>query len=305
MSLGLWNLQWLNHNSQRSYPIADWASKECSESSDVRIPDDFILAINFAVSSAVNVDIDKFYIKALAIMSTGASILIGYKGSDNTVAVTHIITTTDDEIITSALTGLNDFDDTVGYIAINAKSEIFNLTQGYYTFNYEATAIEPDCIRPMLRAVTSLQVQTAGGYSDRLYGDIVLVAGNNIAIDILEQSDTRNVIQISAKADEAYESPCPYIDNSELVNITTINGVSPTQSGNITIRGIQCVSVSGGDSVVTLADTCAMPCCGCPELNALEEQIQRFMDGKATLEGFLSELIAGVTVMEASILGDK
>lgn len=305
MSLGLWNLQWLNHNSQRAYPIADWASKACSVSADIKLPDDFILAINFAVSSALNVGVDKFYVKAVSIMDSGASILIGYKGYDSTVAVSHLAITDDEDILTAALTGIDEFDDTVGYIAINAKSSMFNLTPGYYTFTYNATAIEPDCIRPMIRSVTSMQIQTAGGYSERMYGDIVLVAGSNIAIDVLERSSTRNVIRISALDNKRYSRGCPERDNDERQAITAINGVTASDTGNITISGINCVSVQGGDSVIYLQDTCAQPCCGCPELNALTAQIQRLADGKSTLEGFLSELIAGVTSLETQILGSK
>ncbi len=305
MSLGLWNLQWLNHNSQRSYPIADWASKYCSLGNDIKLPDDFILAINFAVSAAVKVDIDKFYIKAVAIMPTGVSILIGYSGYDSTVAVTHIVTEGDNEIVTAALTGVDEFDDTMGYVAINANSSIFNLSPGYYTFNYDATALEPDCIRPMLRAVTSLQVQTAGGYSERMYGDIVLVAGSNIEIDVLEQSATRNVIRISALNDKSYTQQCVYADNKDRREVTAINGVTAAENGNITIQGTDCVSVTGGGNAIYLKDTCAQPCCGCPELTSLAAQIDRLADGKATLEAFTAELVAGVNTLEGQILGSK
>lgn len=305
MSLGLWNLQWLNHNSQRSYPIADWASKYCSLGNDIKLPDDFILAINFAVSSAISVDIDKFYIKAIAITSTGASILIGYSGYDNTIAVTHIVLDSDSEIMTAALTGVDEFDDTVGYIAINPKSSVFNLTPGYYTFGYDATAIEPDCIRPMLRAVTSLQVQTAGGYSERMYGDIVLVAGSNIEIDVIERSDTRNVIRISALSSPSYEQVCGSADNRERTSVKSINGVTAAENGNVTVQGVDCVSVTGGNNVVYLQDTCAQPCCGCPELSALSAQIDRLSDGKSTLDGFVAELVAGVNTIEGQILGSK
>ena len=127
MSLGLWNLQWLNHNSQRSYPIADWATKKCNYSDAIRIPNDFILAINFAISSALTVDIDKFYVKAVAIMQNGASIILGYSGLDSDVAVSHIVVDGSTDIITAALTGINEFDDTVGYIAVGANSEIFRM----------------------------------------------------------------------------------------------------------------------------------------------------------------------------------
>ena len=305
MSLGLWNLQWLNHNSQRSYPLADWASKECSLDTNIRIPDDFILAINFAVSCALTVNIDSFYIKSLTITSNGVSICLGYNGIDDIVAVTHLAKTEDDEIITAALTGLNSFDDTVGYIAINANSSIFSLTPGYYTFEYTATAIEPDCIRPMLRGVSSIRVQTSGSYSERLYGDIVLVAGNNINIEIVSKTEYGSTIRISAVNDVNYETSCGDIDNTDLRYISTINGTSPNNNGDIAITGTNCMSVTSTANSVVLKDTCAEPCCGCAELNELESQINRLVDGSATLETFLQQLIGSVTSIESQIVGIK
>ena len=304
MSLGLWNLQWLNHNSQRSYPIADWASKECEIDENIRIPDDFILAINFAVSCALSVNIDAFYVKSLTITNNGVSICLGYNGIDDIVAVTHLARTNDDEILTAALTGMNDFDDTVGYIAINARSSIFSLTPGYYTFTYDATAIEPDCIRPMLRGVSSIRIQTSGSYSERLYGDIVLVAGNNINLEILSKSDTGGTIRISAVNNPNYETSCEGTDDSEREYIRTINGVSPNANGDINITGINCMSISSGNNSIILKDTCAEPCCGCAELNELESQINRLVDGSATLETFLMQLIGSVNNIEAQLLGD-
>lgn len=300
MSLGLWNLQWLNHNSQRSYPIADWASKKCSVSDEIRIPDDFLLAVNFAISTALTVNIDQFYVSALAISEQGVTVNIGYKDVTDIVAVSHL-PRTDDEVVTGALTGINDFDDTVGYIAINPHSSIFNLTPGYYTFNYEATALEPDCIRPMLRSVTSLRIQTSGSYSERLYGDIVLVAGNNISIDIVSHTEYQSVIRISAINDDRYTEQCGDIDNKDMRCITSINGVGGDGDGNISINGTGCLAVSGGGTAIVMTDTCAEPCCGCAEVNALEAQIDRIATGEVTLEEFLRRLVNGVESMEATV----
>lgn len=300
MSLGLWNLQWLNHNSQRSYPIADWASKKCSVSDEIRIPDDFLLAVNFAISTALTVNIDQFYVSAIAVSAQSVTINIGYKGVTDTAAVSHL-PITDDEVVTGALTGINEFDDTVGYIAINPHSSIFNLTPGYYTFNYEATALEPDCIRPMLRSVTSLRIQNAGSYSDKLYGDIVLVAGNNIVLDIVRSTDTESVIRISAVKDDNYEQQCGEIDNKEMKCITSINGVTGDEEGNVSINGTSCLSVGSNNSAIVLTDTCAEPCCGCAETNALEGQIERVLTGEQTLETFVQQLVTVVEKLEIKV----
>lgn len=298
MSLGLWNLQWLNHNSQRSYPIADWATKHCAISDEIRIPDDFLLAINFAVSCAMSVNTDQFYVQSLSVMPTGISITLGYNGYDQAIAISHILRNTGEEVTTAALTGLNAFDDTVGYLAINPNSSIFDLTPGYYTFDYSDTALESDCIRPMIRGVSSIRVKTGGGYSDRLYGDITLLAGSNIAIDVLDS----NTIRISAVDSPKYATVCDDIDTRERPCVTSINGVAPSPSGALTIVGTECVSVGSENNGIMLIDTCAKPCCGCPELSALEEQIKRLQDGKVTLEQFITDLVTSVSSIESQIL---
>lgn len=303
MSLGLWNLQWLNHNAQRSYPICDWASKKCKISDEIRLPDDFLLAINFAISTALTVNIDQFYISSVSISTQGVTVNIGYKDVSDIVAVSHL-PLLDDEVVTGALTGINEFDDTVGYIAINPKSSIFKLTPGYYTFDYEATAIEPDCIRPMLRAVTSVRIQNSGSYSEKLYGDIVLVAGNNISLDIVSHDATRSVIRISAISSEEdmYTQKCGDIDNKKMQCITSINGVTGDNGGNISINGLGCMAVGSGGNTIILTDTCAEPCCGCAETNALEAQIDRVISGENTLNDFIDKLINGVEKIEGQLL---
>ena len=42
MPLSTWNLEWLNHNSQRNYPIADDATGY-DETGTFKIPEDFIV----------------------------------------------------------------------------------------------------------------------------------------------------------------------------------------------------------------------------------------------------------------------
>ena len=303
MSLGLWNLQWLNHNSQRSYPICDWASKKCNISDDIELPNNFLLAINFAISTALTVNIDQFYISAIAISTHGVTVNIGYKDVSDVVAVSHL-PLSDEEVVVGALTGINDFADTVGYIAINPQSCAFRFTPGYYTFDYEATALEPDCIRPMLRSVTSLRIQTSGSYSERMYGDIVLVAGNNIALDIVSSTPERSVIRISAISSEEdmYTQKCGDIDNKEMQCITSINGVTADNMGNVTVNGVGCMEVGGSGNTLVLTDTCAEPCCGCAETNALEAQIERVVKGEVQLNEFINKLVDGVSKLETQIL---
>ena len=288
MSLNIWNLEWLNHNAQRSYPITEWATKECTESSDVLLPDDFILALSLSIQGCHSLDIDSFYIKSILVMETGCTIIIGYNGND--VAVTHILA--NQEQSTYALTGLGSFSDVRGYIAVNPDSKIMKGFSGYYNFTKEATQLEPDCIRPMIKSISSITV-----YSDDfsnaqvMYGDVVFRAGANMDIRISTDGDNHGLLMFSAIDGSGLNEECPCdIENKERPTLRSINGVIPDENGNINLIGSNCLSITSDSNGITLTDTCAEPCCGCAELDALYDNVKDFKDGATTLRNAIENL---------------
>ena len=57
MPIGIWNLEWLNHNSQRSYPLAEDATKT-DITGTFTLPDDFILGLYFPIHAGLDVDVE-------------------------------------------------------------------------------------------------------------------------------------------------------------------------------------------------------------------------------------------------------
>lgn len=286
MSVNIWNLEWLNHNSQRSYPIADWASKECIDSTEIVLPDDFILALSLGINACHSIDIDGFYIKSVLVMDTGCTIIIGYEDQD--VAVTHILANSDQT--TYSLVGLGEFDDIVGYIAINPQSNIMKGLSGYYNFTREATCLEADCIRPMIKSISALQVDNGGSMSSRMYGDIILKAGANMNISVSTERD-RSVITLSAIDGSGLSETCECAEDKEMPPVRSINGVTGNSKGNLSITGVACVSLSEAANGLTLTDTCSEPCCGCVELDALYENLKDLINGAGTLKNAIENLI--------------
>lgn len=292
MPLNIWNLEWLNHNTQRSYPIADWATKESTESSAVKLPDDFILALSIGVNSAHSIDIDGFYIKSVLVMDTGCSVVLGYNGAD--VAITHIRAGSDQ--ITYTLTGLGDFDDIVGYIAINPNSSIMQGLSGYYNFTRNATCIEPDCIRPMIKTISSISVYTdAFSKGEMLYGDIILKAGANMDIRVSKNEDESATIVFSAIDGSGLTDECDCAVDKDKVPIKSINGVEADENGNIQLVGspnTTCLSVSTEGNSIVIEDTCSTPCCGCAELDALYDNVKDMINGATTLRNAIENVAA-------------
>lgn len=305
MALNIWNLQWLNHNSQRSYPVAEWASKQCSLDSGIKLPDDFLLAVSMSVHTGHQVNVDGFFIKSVTVIPSGCSIVIGYYNGSSSVdaAITHV--TSLSEQTSYALTGLGDFDDTTGYVAINPKSQLLQSAGGYYTFTHSATALEPDCIRPMLRGISSFQVSSNGFLSDKIYGDIILKAGTNMSLQVTQSANDVTTITFNAIDSSGFSETCPCEIDETMTPVTSINGVIADEHGNINVSGTECVSITTSGNIVNVADTCAQPCCGCAELNALTEEIAKFESGRQTLENFISRLGTVVEQLQISALNTK
>ncbi len=307
MPIGNWNLQWLNHNSQRSYPIADWGSS-VDQTGTIEIPDSFILALHFPVHAGLAVTPEKFYIQGLGIYPTGYSVAIGYDdGTANPpiVANVNIARAQHTDYRTYALSGADDFDDSVGQIVIGKLDDIDALPPGYYTFEPAATPIETDAIWPMIRGISSLIVVNGSDRSARVYGDVELVAGDNFRIVANLIDGFSPQIVFSAIAGEGLNATCACEGETDGQCLRFINGIPPLPDGNFRVVGNKCIDIQPIANGLQFADICSEPCCGNAELDALIRQIDRFADGVVTLQNFAGEVGGEVTQMTQVVLGSK
>ena len=307
MPLGNWNLQWLNHNSQRSYPIADWGDST-DQTGTVRIPDNFLLALYFPVHAGLAVAPEKFFIQGLGIYPTGYSIAVGYDdgtASPPSVASVNIARAGHTEYRSYALSGAGDFDDSVGKVVIGKLDDIDTLPPGYYTFDPASTPLETDAIQPMIRGISSLVVVNGADRSQRIYGDVELVAGDNMRIVANLIDGFAPQVVFSAISGEGLSAACECTDEAPANCIKFINGIPPLPDGNFRIVGNRCLDIQPIANGLQLSDTCSEPCCGCTELAALTRQIDRFADGVLTLQTFASNLGGDVIQMSQVVLGSR
>lgn len=305
MPIGNWNLQWLNHNAQRSYPLTMRATKR-DLGDTIQIPDSFILALYFPVHAGQDVTVNRFYIKNILLAEIGHTIGIGYAdpdagpllvGSVSIPLATHVPYTA------YAISGINDFADSVGNIVIGPLDEVGALPQGFYEFDVTGSEIEPDAIRPMIRGVSGIRVVGVNEVSETLYGDVEFVAGTNMQIVVDAE---QNKITFNAISGENLNTDCECAVNKPGECIKCINGIC-SDDGTFNFSGGGCidVNVSQGGGFISFTDTCASPCCGCPELDVLKNQIDRFSDGVATLENFVTRLNSEVTQMSLVVIGSR
>lgn len=311
MPIGNWNLQWLNHNSQRSYPLTERASKN-DTTATIRLPDSFILALYFPLHITLNVQIDRFYISTLLVSPLGYAIGLGYSdpvtGATVLVANATIAKATHTANATYALSGIDDFADSVGHIVIGVTDEIDALPPGLYTFELDDGELEADAIRPMVRSITALRVVNGVETSDLLYGDIELVAGTNMKIEFVPNLVSGNPrVIFSAISGENLNEPCTCNTYDPGECIKCINGIC-SDDGSFSLVGNECVQIAqtpGLNGSLKFTDTCAQPCCGCAELDAIKTQIDRFDDGVNTLQNFVTRLSSEVTQMSLVVLGSR
>ena len=304
MPIGNWNLQWLNHNTQRSYPLTERASKQ-DVTGTIRLPDSFIVGLYLPISATTVTSPANFFIRSVLIAPTGFNVTISYVVDATVVdvAAANIPRAGHTPNRVYALGGVDDFADTVGQIVLGPLTEVDALPQGLYTFNLAGAEIEPDAIRPYLRGVSRLQVLNNNQLSEEIYGDVVLAAGPNMRIDAAT-SGGQTIITFKAISGENLNQDCACNIPDEAECIRCINGVC-SSDGNFNFSYDDCVDIQPAANGLVFSDTCAAPCCGCAELDAITEQINRFGDGVTTLQNFVARLGAEVTQMSLVVLSSR
>lgn len=307
MAVGNYNLQWLNHNSVRAYPLTERASK-LDLTGLIRIPDSFIVGLRFPVHAGLDIRPDKFFLRSLLIAATGYNIALAYDDGSTTpplVAAVNIAKSTHTENLTYAMPGAGDFLDSVGQITIGKLDEIDQLPPGNYRFSAAAGELEPDAIPPLIRGITSITLVNGTDRSEPLYGHIELTAGTNIRLtpEVSEGVDPK--IVISAISGEGLTEDCVCAETELGPCIRTINGIAPSLDGNFRLTGDSCLLIAPITNGLALTDDCSKPCCGCDKLDRLNQQLELFGNGYTTLQGLANRTAAEVTQMSMVVLGSR
>jgi hypothetical protein len=74
----LWNLEWLNANAQRRYPVTI-DSSSADDTDTFELPSDFLVGLDIPINSGLNVDPSRFFIRQIGAYATGYSVVVGYQ----------------------------------------------------------------------------------------------------------------------------------------------------------------------------------------------------------------------------------
>lgn len=305
MPLGVWNLEWLNSNSGRRFPLADDASA-LDQSESFRIPNDFIVEIDVPIHSGMDVFSGSFFIRRIGAFAAGYSVMVGYQSDTGPVDVASALIPRQGHTRNKvyALGGISPFDDTVGKIVIGDLGNIDEQPPGFFEFDFEDGRLEPDAIRPIIRGVSSITLVSGSQRSVPLYGDIELVAGANIQLIPILILDEDPIIQINAITGEGLIEEC--VCTGEAASgppIKLIDGIAPTADGRFFVIGSACIEVKPIANGIQLVDICSQPCCSCLELETITRDLERLKSESAAVRAFVDGLRTSVDTMNLTVLG--
>ncbi len=285
--------EWLDQNSLRNYPFLENSQRRPSVAgtvmADLALPNylitDFVITIPADLPSTL-------YLMKVAKIGDAITFVIGC--SEKTVASIFINSEKHRTNTAYAFNGVDDYSAAKGCIVVGDLDRFKTyMPDGVYNFDYEETRFEYRCIRPSLQGVSSLSVydRTTGHTSKKLTGDVRLVAGDNV---ILTYNNKLNAIVINADSNSEYNDECDCGNSSKIL---TINGIS---AQDITIVGDDCVSVTRTGHTLKISDKCSKQCCGCAELDFINEKISQLSTAINKLDNYTTVMSTRLTELQAS-----
>jgi hypothetical protein len=309
MTQAIWNIEWLNQNAQRSYPLSEEATRR-DESNTFVLPNDLIVDLVWPVQASASVQTDRFYISNIAVFGTGITISLGYwpvgalEGA--VIGSVSVATSAHQRNQSYFISGIGDFFDSIGKITIGDLTNTL-LTGGLFTFDLAGGRIEPTVVRPNLRGVSALILVNGQDRSDPIVGDVELVAGRNVRLVQNPNPGGNPQIRIDAISGAGLNQECLCSDTQPDVAgpIRTINGIAPDQNGNFLLQGDDCIELTAVAAGLHMKDRCSKACCGCNELEKIVQDLEQMMNQVSTMDGLTKRLDSTVQSALNNLLASK
>ena len=289
-------VEWLNQNALRNYPFREDAQRRPHLQDGTVVPR-LALPVYAITDFAMTVSADEstdIHLMQLAVVGDSVTLVFGH-GTD-TAATVHVDASEHETNKAYWFSGIGDYDDAKGCVVVGDLDRLRkDIPDGLYSYTYDETAFETRCIRPTAKRVSSLSIYdpNTGYTTGRLRGDVKLVAGRNIS---LRYDAERNAIWISADSNSGYNDEC---DCGGSTTVKTINGISVE---NVAIVGDECVTVTTKGNSIVISDKCSKPCCGCAELDFINEKISQINTALRKLDAYAEVLDRRIGEAQASFV---
>ena len=292
--------EWLNENSLRAYPFQEDMQRipvdpYGNQLTDAILPNyvvvDFV--ITFPAPDGV-----RMYLSSLAVVGRLMTLGFSETRSNTLVCTVSLDRSTHQTNTAYDLVGTGAWSDARGRIVLGELSRLpDDVADGLYGYTADQTLLEACVVRPSLRGVRSLQIQNGVSLSDKLYGNIKLIAGPNI---VLSLDPLHNGIVVSAVPNANYSAPCDCESVLATNVLRSINGISVQDLTLVPVSS--CLQITASGSNLLFTDTCSTPCCGCEELTYLTDTLKNITTGLSQLEAFMQAVDARLNTFVTNYL---
>ncbi len=298
-------VEWTDRASDSRYPLQPLASA-VDNSGIFQIPNDLLIAAYLSVPADLTIQPGNVYISR--VLYTGTLLQIELSAQYTlTTAVLGLfefpLGAASQQIVsrslaTATFTGGPTYRDLRGRLSLGTLTNLSKQPQGEFYFDYAAAGLDPDCIRPQLRKLSAIEVET-GGDLLRLTGTIRLAAGLNTRLRV-EVEAGQPVIYIDAlDASELNEQlACDYGDKPP---IRRMNGLGGDANREITILGSRCLDIEAVNAELRLRNRCSEPCVSCAEAETLRQLIDPFAQQVPSLVNLVNRIDMAVSQTQANV----
>lgn len=275
------NLDFLNQNSLRNYPLVD-AADRVSDDGLFTIPN--TLMVDMTLTSPGN-NITTLYISSVTSNASLVIIEISALGVGvfGTFGITYPLPdyNTDFTLTPGVL-----FPQANGLVTIGSLDDMASQPYGDFTFSQPNTSLLNRVFCASVPGVNYISFSDTQGNTTALTGYIQITANSNVQF----RSPSAGVIYLDAGEDLGLNKVCA----TTLTPITTINGIPGDSSGNFTLIPQQCVSLTPAPYGLFIADTCGQPCMGCTEIDTLATAVNSLESSIVDMKNFTTNLNAAI-----------
>lgn len=274
------NLDFLNLNSLRNYPIREGLSR-ISIDGGMTIPNDLIVELQLAATYDPS---RRFYISKLSNFDTEITVQVSdYSGVIAGVFVIDVATHTDYKEY--YLTPTDAYVGATGIMTVFSLQNIQQTPTGNFIFVPETTEFEARTSIPALKGINRLIFKTAAGKTFAATGDIEILARTNVRFS---QEPLTGMVIVDAAEGIGLNTDC----GSLYPCIKTINGISPDSEGNFTLDFSDCASLTPipAGTGLLLEDVCCKPCQGCSDIAELTTRLSSLESQLLSLRNYYEGL---------------
>jgi hypothetical protein len=272
------------------------------------IPNDFLAGLYLSVPADIGFDPGSFRVSKVIYARARCSVFISA-----VVGTTSIVIGQFDVLEQLAVTQLaaygyafalftpaDGYGDIRGRLMVGGLDSLKLQPQGVYEFTQAAAGISVDCVRPMLRRVSAIEVVNASGQTFRLTGTVRLKAGDNANLTIKTEAGKPVVVFDAVDGSQLNDQKQCDVNSGTIIK--RINGLPGNNQGEVTLIGSNCLTVQPQQMGLQLLNACSEPCASCKEAEALKSLVDPFVTQVPTLVSLANRIDMAVTQFQLNAL---